>query len=123
LERVAPEIAAGWPRPRDPAALAAGVQERRGNVSEVWAFVGHHDVANPEAAGLFGDEKLTTAAVTHEHCADEVAALLRTTSLVRRLGPERLAALEAENRRVFERFGGRLRWTDLTALVTAASRS
>jgi hypothetical protein len=48
---------------------------------------------------------------------------LRTTSLVRRLGPERLAALEAENRRVFERFGGRLRWTDLTVLVTAASRS
>jgi SAM-dependent methyltransferase len=120
LARVAPEVAAGWPRPRDPAALAAGVQERRGNVSDVWAFVGQHDVANPDAAGLFTDAALTTFAVTEERSAAEVSALLRTTSLVGRLGPERLAALEAENRRVLERFGGRLRLTSLAALVTAA---
>jgi SAM-dependent methyltransferase len=122
LERVAPEIAAGWPRPRAPAELRAGVRERRANVSEVWSFVGRHDVAHAAAAELFGNAELTTIRVERERSADELNALLATTSLSVRLGPERAERLAAENRRVADAFGGRLRWTEAAVLVTARRR-
>jgi SAM-dependent methyltransferase len=119
LERVAPEIAAGLPRPLRPAELLAGFEERRANVAEVWSFVGGHDLAAAEAATLFDDVRLTTVPVTREQTADELEALFRTTSLHARLGPERAPALEAENRRVIEQLGGTLRSRELAVLVTA----
>ena len=43
LARIAPEIAANWPSYRDLAATVAGAEQRRENVSEVWARIGSHN--------------------------------------------------------------------------------
>jgi SAM-dependent methyltransferase len=118
LRLVAPDIAASWPDPLEAPALLAGVDERRGNISEVWSFVGNHEVAAPEAATLFSDVQIGAVPVTRERTADELQALFRTTSLWFRLG-DRRRALEAENRRVIEQLGGSVRSSELAVLVTA----
>src|ERR1700719_2187098 len=43
LRKVAPDIAANWPAYRDLDATLAGVEQRRGNVSEAWAWLGSND--------------------------------------------------------------------------------
>jgi hypothetical protein len=40
MRKVAPDIAANWPTYRDLDATLAGMEQRRGNVSEVWAWLG-----------------------------------------------------------------------------------
>lgn len=47
FERVAPELAAGWPRLRDSETLLGGVEERRANISEVWSWIGGHSSRPP----------------------------------------------------------------------------
>src|SRR5690242_861612 len=84
LRRHAPEVAAAWTPQHRLDQLVAGAGERRANVSEVWTWVVNqtaHDLAVPEAAELFGPAELATVASTVDHTADEVLALLRTTSL------------------------------------------
>ena len=117
LERVAPEIAATWPRPRNVAALRAGVHERRDNISAVWAWLTSKPLAVPETA--FGEVSLTLVPVIREHTADELEALLRTTAFRFQLGEERATALMAENRRVIDGLGGTARWAAAAVLVTA----
>jgi SAM-dependent methyltransferase len=122
LERAAPEIAAEWPRPRTAAELAAGVEARRANVSEVWAFISHYDLADPLAARRFGDARLATHVVAREQTADELIALFGTTSLAARLGPEGGRALAEETRRAIDALGGRAGWAEAGVLVTARRR-
>ena len=45
LAKIAPKVAAEWPAYRDLAATLAGADQRRDNVSEVWSWLGSHDVA------------------------------------------------------------------------------
>ena len=78
LARIAPEIAADWPAYRDLATTAAGAEQRRDNVSEVWAWIGSHDVARADASRLFCDVQIATVPMLIEHTADELNALLRT---------------------------------------------
>src|ERR1700689_1523620 len=42
--RVAPDLAAEWPVSRDLDANLAGAEQRRGNVSQVWAWLGSYDL-------------------------------------------------------------------------------
>jgi ubiquinone/menaquinone biosynthesis C-methylase UbiE len=129
LGKVAPDIAAGWPGIRSADAIRSGAAERRGNISEVWAWMGRHDLAVAEAAALFTDVQLDTMPVYTELTADRLNGYLRTTSLYARLGPGQRAQLQAENRLVAERAGGVARFSELAVLVTgvrapeAASRS
>ncbi len=108
-----------WSRLRDLATLRAGVDERRENVSAVWTWLGHHDLFNAEAASLFDDARLTTQPLAQEQTADELWALFATTSLYQRLDPSRREALETEARAFFEQRGGKIRTSELAALVTA----
>src|ERR1700733_9183652 len=55
IKKVAPDIAANWPAYRDLDATLAGVKQRRGNVSEVWAWLGSYDIGQDYASRLFGD--------------------------------------------------------------------
>ncbi len=104
---------------RSLAAIRAGVDERRGDVSAVWTWLGHHDLVNADAAILFDDVQLTTRQLTREQTADQVWALFETTSLYQRLEPSARGTLEAEARAFFERRGGKVGTSELAVLVTA----
>jgi ubiquinone/menaquinone biosynthesis C-methylase UbiE len=118
LAKVAPEIAAGWPGFRDAAMIVSGAEDRRNNISELWGWMGRHDLAVPEAATLFTDVQIDTIPVYVEITADRLNGHLRTTSLYARLDPDQQVELEAENRLVAERAGGVVRSSELAVLVT-----
>ncbi len=119
--RLAPEIAPEYPAPRDLATIHAGVEARRENVSEVWAWLAHPGLAVTEAAKLFGPATFRTVRRIQEWTAEELWAMFETTALYHRLTPEARAALQPADERIIERAGGTLRSTQLVALVTAST--
>jgi SAM-dependent methyltransferase len=119
LARNVPDVAAEWPRYRDLAATITGVEERRGNVSEAWAWVGSHDVARGYAARLFRDVRIACVPRLLEQTADELNALLATASFFPRLRLERRQALQREHVEMYERLGRLIRSSTVAVLVTA----
>jgi len=119
LAATAPEMAADWPPLRDLETIMAGVRDRRANVSEVWAWVGGQPVARSYAAKLFEDADIAVVPSLVEQTADEINALLRTTSLFPRLPVLQQQALEKANRDIGERLGRPIRSSMLAVLVTA----
>lgn len=117
--RLVPDQADELVPPRDEAAIRAGAEERRGNVSELWSWLAHPGLAVPEAATLFGPAMLTTVPRVREYTADELWALFETTSRHHRLSETVRTELRAEDTRIIERHGGILRSKQLVALVTA----
>ena len=118
----APEIADTWPTYRDLDRTIAGVQERRGNVSAAWAWLGSYDIARDHAADLFEDLRLATAPTLVEHSAEELNALLGTMSFWSRLSSAQRDALVSENRALHKRLGRQIRSSTLAVLVTARRR-
>jgi SAM-dependent methyltransferase len=119
LRTHAPEIAATWPTYRDLDHTLAGVQERRRNVADAWAWLGSYDIGRDYAADLFEDLQLATVPTLIEHTADELNALLATMSFWARLSSDQCDALMNENRALHERLGRPIRASTLAALVTA----
>lgn len=119
LRRHAREIAATLPTYRDLDSTIAGVQERRGNVADVWAWLGSYDIGRDYAADLFEDLQLATVPTLVEHTADELVALLGTMSFWARLSPEQRDAVVNENHALHERLGRPIRASTLAVLVTA----
>ena len=69
MRRHAPEIAATWPGYRDLETTIAGVQERRRNVADAWAWLGTYDIGRDYAADLFEDVQLAVAPKSDRtHC-------------------------------------------------------
>jgi SAM-dependent methyltransferase len=123
LAGAAPEIAAQWPPLRDLETILAGAGDRRGNVSEVWAWVASRPVARDYAAALFEDAEISVVPSLEEQTPEEVNALLRTTSLYPRLSPAQRQALEQANREIGERLGRPIRSSMLAVAVTARRAS
>jgi len=98
LATTVPEVAATWPQYRDLAATIAGAEQRRANVSSVWAWVGSHDVAQAQAGSLFGYVHIAALPTLLEHTAAELNALLRTTSFYRRISPAQRSTLASPTR-------------------------
>jgi ubiquinone/menaquinone biosynthesis C-methylase UbiE len=121
--RLAPEIAGEHPALRDLATIRAGVEARRENVSEVWAWLAHPGLAVPEAGKLFGPTTFTAVRQIKQWTAEELWARFETTAIYHRLTPQVRVALQAEDERIIERAGGTLRSTQLVALVTASTVS
>ena len=119
IRKVAPDVAADWPAYRDLDATLAGTEQRRGNVSQVWAWLGSYDVGRDYAGRLFGDVQVAVMPKLVEHTADEVNALLRTMSFYARLSPGQRQALARENEAIYQRLGRPIRASTVTALVTA----
>jgi SAM-dependent methyltransferase len=94
MARVAPELAADWPTYRDLDRTLGGVDERRGNVSEAWAWLGGYELARGYA-------------------------LLGTMSFSARLSPRQRDALHAENHALHQRLGRPIRSSTVACLVTA----
>jgi SAM-dependent methyltransferase len=114
---VSPE-AATWTS-RDDQTLWEGAEARRANVSELWAWLTKHEIARPEAAELFGDVRLTWLPIEAMETAEELLALLRTTSAYLRLDLERQMRLEERLGAIIEGAGGAYRSTTFATLVTA----
>ncbi|HUA45058.1 MAG TPA: class I SAM-dependent methyltransferase [Solirubrobacteraceae bacterium] len=119
LARAAPAIAASWPALRELDAFLSGVEDRRENVSEVWAWVGEQPLARPCASALFVDVEVAVVPVVSEQTAAELNALLRTISLYHRLPPDERQALHTANQEIEERLGRPIRASMLGVLVTA----
>ena len=119
MAKVAPDIAAGWPVYRDIDGTLAGVERRRGNVSEVWAWLGSYDMAQDDAARLFGDVQVALVPKLVEQTASELNATFRTMSYYARLSPPQREALAQECEAIYARLGRPIRASMVTALVTA----
>jgi ubiquinone/menaquinone biosynthesis C-methylase UbiE len=119
MRKVAPDIAANWPIYRDLDATLAGMKQRCGNVSEVWAWLGSYDIGQDYAGRLFGDVQVAVMPKLIEHTPDELNALLRTMSFYARLSPGQRQALEREYELIYERLGRPIRASTVAALVTA----
>jgi SAM-dependent methyltransferase len=119
IAKIAPELTASWPRYRELEAILAGVHERRGNVADVWAWLGGYDVARDYAARLFDDAQIAAVPRLIEHTADELGALLGTMSFWSRLSPEGREAIERECRSLYERLGRPIRSSVAACAVTA----
>jgi SAM-dependent methyltransferase len=119
IARHAPEFAASWPAYRELGAMLSGVHERRGNISDAWAWLGSHEVARDYAADLFDEAQIAVAPRLVEHTADELSALLGTMSFWSRLSPWQREAIEQENRILYERLGRPVRFSIAACAVTA----
>ena len=119
IRTIAPDIAANWPAYRDLDATLAGVEQRRGNVSHAWAWLGSNDIGQDYAGSLFGDIQVAVMPQLVEHTPDELNAVLRTMSFYARLSPDQRQALERENEAIYERLGRPIRASVVAALVTA----
>jgi SAM-dependent methyltransferase len=122
LATIAPDIAADWPAYRDLDATIAGVEQRRGNVSQAWAWLGGCDLGRDYAGRLFGDVQLAVTPMLAEHTPDRLNALVRTMSFYTRLAPDQRQALEREHEAIYARFGRPIRASMVAALVTARRR-
>jgi SAM-dependent methyltransferase len=123
MARIAPELAAAWPRYRTLDATLAGAAARRGNVSEVWAWLGSYEVGRSHAARLFSEVAVATVPTLHEHTGQELNALLGTMSFWTRLSPRQHHALAAENHALRQRLGRPIRSSTIACLVTARRTS
>ncbi len=123
LAAIVPELAAEWPVYRDLERTLAGAAARRGNVSEVWAWLGNYAIARGYAARLFEDAQVVALPNLLEHTADELNALLGTMSFWGRLALRERDALAAESRALHERLGRPIRSSAAACLVTARRRS
>jgi SAM-dependent methyltransferase len=119
MARIAPELAADWPIYRDLRSMLAGVAQRRGNVSEVWAWLGSYEVARAYAARLFDDVRVAAVPTLVEHTAEELNALLATMSFWARLSRRQRDALAAENHALHQRLARPIRSSTVACLVTA----
>ena len=120
--RFAPDQTATRPALRDEATIRTGAEERRENVSDVWAWLAHPGLAFPEAATLFGPAVLTTVPRVRIQTADQSWAIFETTSGYHRLAARARTELRAECARIIGHHGGTLRSTQVVALVTARKR-
>jgi SAM-dependent methyltransferase len=119
VRKVAPDIADDWPVYRDLDGTLAGVEQRCGNVSEVWAWLGSYDLSQDYAGRLFGDVQVAVMPKLVEHTPDELNALLRTMSFYARLSSGQRQSLEREYETIYERLGRPIRASTIAALVTA----
>lgn len=119
IAKVAPDIAATWPAYRDLDATLAGLEQRRGNVSEAWAWLGSYDIAQDHAGRLFGDVQVALMPRLVEHTSDELNAVVRTMSFYARISPDQRHALAREHETIYERFGRPIRSSVAVALITA----
>jgi SAM-dependent methyltransferase len=119
MARMAPDLAAEWPPYRDLDGTLAGVAQRRGNVSDVWAWLGAYDLARGYAADLFEDIQVTAVPTQLEHTAAALNALLGTMSFWARLSPRQRDGLCAEIHALHHRLGRPIRSSTVACLVTA----
>ena len=99
------------------------MEERRGNVSAAWAWLGSYDIGQDYAGRLFGDVQVAVVPKMVEHTPRELNAIVRTLSFYARLSPDQRQALEREYEAIYLRLGRPIRASTVAALVTARRRA
>jgi SAM-dependent methyltransferase len=122
IATIAPGFAAEWATYRELDSILSGVAARRGNISEVWAWLSGHELARGHAADLFDDADITAVPMLLEHTAEEINGLLGTMSFWARLSASQRDALMAENRALHARIGRPIRSSTVACLVLARRR-
>ncbi len=122
IRTVAPDIAANWPAYRDLDATLAGIERRRGNISQAWSWLGSYDIGRDCAGRLFGDVQAAVVSRLTEHTPDQLSALVRTLSFYARLSPGQRQALDRELEVVCQRLGRPVRASTIAVLLTAQRR-
>ncbi|HEY7603806.1 MAG TPA: methyltransferase domain-containing protein [Gaiellaceae bacterium] len=106
--------------PRDRRTFFDGIESRLDDVSGVWAWLNQRDaLAREEAAGLFGDVRLTTVASDEQETAEHLIAVTRTTSMYLGLDAHDRNRLEQGLTEVIDEAGGSFPLILYTLLVTA----
>lgn len=116
---VAPEIAESWPRYKDLETTLQGVRERRGNISEVWSWLGGYGLARDHAGPLFEDAEVFAEPQVVDHTAAELLALLGTMSFWSRLSPDQRIGLQDAIDGLQHELGRPCRSSIVACLVTA----
>lgn len=119
IRKAAPDVAATWPVYRDLDATLAGVEQRHENVSEVWSWLGSHDLAQDDAGRLFGDVQAAAVPELVEQTAAKLSAVLGTMSFYARLSPDQRRVLEGEIAALHKRLGRPIRASTVAILITA----
>ena len=119
IARIAPDLAADWPKYRDLDGTLAGVASRCENVSEVWAWLGSYDIARGYAARLFEDIQVAAVPTLVEHTGEQLTALLGTMSFWARLSRRQRDAVAAETDALHRRLGRPIRSSTIACLATA----
>jgi len=123
IAAVAPDIAARWPAYRDLDATLAGIEQRRGNISRAWSWLGSYDIGRDYAGRLFGEVQAAVMPKLTEHTPDELGALVRTLSFWARLSPGQRQALDREHEAIYQRLGRPIRASTIAVLLTARRRA
>ena len=119
ISRIAPEVAVGWPSYRGLDPTLTGVAARRGNISEVWAWMGSYELARRGAAELFGQAEIAAMPAVQEHTGKQLSAVLSTMSFWAGLSAQQREAILAENEALEQRLGRPIRSSILACLVAA----
>lgn len=122
LRKVAPTIAAGWPQYYGMDEILEGVEKRRKNISEVWSWLGNYDLTREYVGQLYDDAEIAAVPILVEQTADELIALVRTSSPYRRLTDAQRKTLEGEYVKIYTKLGRLIRSSVVNALVTARRR-
>jgi ubiquinone/menaquinone biosynthesis C-methylase UbiE len=123
LAQVAPDIAASWPAYRDLDGTLAGIERRRGNISQAWSWLGSYDIGREYAGRLFGDVQVAVMPKLIEHTPEELGAVVRTMSFYARLSREQRQALDREFEAIYQRSGPLVRASTIAVLLTAQRRA
>lgn len=119
IATAAPDIAADWPSYRDLDTTLGGMEQRRANVSQVWAWFGSYDIARDYAGQLFDNAAVAVMPKLVEHTPTQINALLRTMSFYTRMSAEQRQAIEREYEAIYEQLGRPIRASTVAAVVTA----
>ena len=119
IRKVAPDVAADWPAYRDLDTTLGGMEQRRANVSQVWAWFGSYDIARDYAGQLFDNAAVAVMPKLVEHTPTQINALLRTMSFYTRMSAKQRQAIECEYEAIYERLGRPIRASTVAAVVTA----
>jgi ubiquinone/menaquinone biosynthesis C-methylase UbiE len=119
MKEVAPEIAAGWPQYYDLDEIIDGASKRCKNISEVWSWLGNYDLARSSVPHLFGDVQIAAVPTRIEQTADEIIALIRTTSPYGRLSNKQRQSLEHEYSEIYKKLGRPIHSSIVNVLITA----
>jgi SAM-dependent methyltransferase len=105
--------------PVDDQTLWGGVDERLGDVSELWSWLTFHDLAGPNAAELFEDVQVLRERLEQTLTIPEYLDRIRTSNYYLHLAPAEQQRLDEGLTAAIEKHGGTYPVTSSATLVTA----
>jgi 2-polyprenyl-3-methyl-5-hydroxy-6-metoxy-1,4-benzoquinol methylase len=119
IKKIAPEVAAKWPKYYDLDEIIAGVKLRQENISEAWSWLGNYDLARTEVSTLFRNVQIAAVPQVIEQTADELIAVFRTISIYSSLSDQQRDDLAHEFQTIYKQLGRPICSSTVTVVLTA----